>query len=391
MSLFAIEIKPNHVFHQPSLPYNLRLTLATLSQEHLVSETERTVLMFKTQGIASALSMCALIPQNHFQQSLDLVLDAGEELEFFVKGPNTITLLGNFLPEDEEEDDDSIYSDEFFCCNDGEEHMDSDEGYVESTMQEIDDQEEEIIPTLVPDTNASEPLKASSTQKRAVEEGTPMDLDQEAPKQETPLRPSKKKSREGDAVPRPKLPEGMENTPRPKKRGAAAAAATAAPLSDDATPVPKNVREAKRKSEEAAAASAAKAKKVKREPAPPATGTAAVTVGGNKLQMVDLSEASPNAPRAKSGHFVSMRYIGRLHKNGKVFDTNAKGEPFKFRLGKKEVIQGWDQGIVGMAEGQRRKLIIPPALAYGKRGCPPDIPANATLEFEVKLLKIHGK
>ncbi|RKO91036.1 hypothetical protein BDK51DRAFT_21698, partial [Blyttiomyces helicus] len=82
---------------------------------------------------------------------------------------------------------------------------------------------------------------------------------------------------------------------------------------------------------------------------------------------------------------ISVRYIGKLT-NGKVFDSNTKGQPFKFILGKGEVIRGWDQGIVGMAVGGTRKLTIPAALAYGSRGAPPDIPPNATLNFEVKLL-----
>ncbi|TPX45330.1 hypothetical protein SeMB42_g04056 [Synchytrium endobioticum] len=92
--------------------------------------------------------------------------------------------------------------------------------------------------------------------------------------------------------------------------------------------------------------------------------------------------------RAKNGKRVSVRYIGKLVSNGKVFDSNTKGEPFKFQLGKREVIRGWDIGIGGMNVGGTRKITIPPALAYGARGTPPDIPPNATLEFEVKLLDV---
>lgn len=370
MSLFAIEIKPNHVFHQPSLPYNLRLTMATLSQEHLVSETERTVLMFKTQGVSSALSMCALTPERHFQQPLDLLLDVGEELEFFVKGPNTITLLGNFLPDedDEEEDDDSssMYSDDIIYCEDGDEEMYSDEGYLESNIQEIDEQDEDV-PTLVPDTTL-QPLPESATKK--AEESVPMDLKpQKATNQvETPIRSSRVKSKETDAVPpsKKKQTDDADQTPRPKRKAVAE------------VPTPKSAKrsDTKRKSDDSSVPS----KKAKLEP---------VRVG--QMQLLDLTEASPNAPKAKNGQLVAMRYIGRLHKTGQVFDMNAKGEPFKFRLGKNEVIRGWDQGIVGMAEGQRRKLIVPPELAYGKRGCPPDIPRNATLEFEVKLVKILSR
>lgn len=82
---------------------------------------------------------------------------------------------------------------------------------------------------------------------------------------------------------------------------------------------------------------------------------------------------------AKSGQRVSMRYIGRLS-NGKIFDQNTKGAPFSFKLGKGEVIKGWDEGIAGMQVGGERRLVIPAKLAYGKQGVA-GIPPNSTLTF----------
>lgn len=89
---------------------------------------------------------------------------------------------------------------------------------------------------------------------------------------------------------------------------------------------------------------------------------------------------------AKNGDKVSMRYIGKLT-NGKVFDSNKKGTPFSFKIGKGEVIKGWDIGIAGMSVGGERRLTIPAHLAYGSRSMP-EIPANSTLVFDVKLLEI---
>ena len=86
---------------------------------------------------------------------------------------------------------------------------------------------------------------------------------------------------------------------------------------------------------------------------------------------------------------MSVRYIGKLT-NGKVFDSNTKGSPFVFRVGGGEVIKGWDVGVSGMNVGGTLKLTIPPALAYGAKGAPPDIPKNAVLEFEVKLLEVKN-
>ena len=104
-----------------------------------------------------------------------------------------------------------------------------------------------------------------------------------------------------------------------------------------------------------------------------------------------------SGPQVKNGDMVAMRYVGKLQ-NGKVFDSNTKGAPvrcspadtvyatltrcvqFKFRLGKGEVIKGWDVGIAGMQAGGERLLTIPPAMAYGKRA-QSGIPANSTLIF----------
>ena len=97
-----------------------------------------------------------------------------------------------------------------------------------------------------------------------------------------------------------------------------------------------------------------------------------------------------NGYKCKNGDKVSVRYLGRLP-NGKTFDSNMKGSPFEFTLGKGDVIKGWDLGVVGMTEGSTRKLTIPANLAYGKRGSPPQIPGNSKLVFDVKLLKIKGQ
>ncbi len=92
---------------------------------------------------------------------------------------------------------------------------------------------------------------------------------------------------------------------------------------------------------------------------------------------------------AKSGDTVDVQYVGVLRDNGKEFDSSWKrGEPFSFALGAGSVIQGWDQGVVGMKVGGRRRLIIPADLAYGEAGSPPTIPANAALVFDVDLEKV---
>jgi FKBP-type peptidyl-prolyl cis-trans isomerase len=110
-------------------------------------------------------------------------------------------------------------------------------------------------------------------------------------------------------------------------------------------------------------------------------------LAGNGLIIKDLKKG--HGPAAKSGDWVTVNYTGKL-KTGKVFDSSLnKGRtPFVFHLGAHQVIKGWDQGVAGMKVGGRRRLTIPPDLAYGDRQMGPDIAPNSTLIFDVELLKI---
>jgi FKBP-type peptidyl-prolyl cis-trans isomerase FkpA len=103
------------------------------------------------------------------------------------------------------------------------------------------------------------------------------------------------------------------------------------------------------------------------------------------LKYVDLKVG--DGDEAKLGDTVEVHYTGWL-KDGKKFDSSHdRKQPFTFRIGGK-VIAGWNEGVQGMKVGGKRKLIIPPDLAYGKKGAGDDIPPDAELTFEVELLKI---
>lgn len=107
----------------------------------------------------------------------------------------------------------------------------------------------------------------------------------------------------------------------------------------------------------------------------------------NELTVTD--EVVGTGDEATPGSMVAVRYTGMLP-DGSVFDTTAarNDEPFTFVLGQGSVIQGWDQGLVGMKEGGKRRLIIPPSMGYGAQGVGP-IPPNATLIFDVELLSVN--
>ena len=93
---------------------------------------------------------------------------------------------------------------------------------------------------------------------------------------------------------------------------------------------------------------------------------------------------------AKTGDKVKVHYTGWLT-TGKKFDSSVGAAPFEFTIGASEVIKGWDEGVAGMKVGGKRQLRIPPELAYGEAGHPPQIPQNATLIFDVRLVSIAPK
>jgi len=112
-----------------------------------------------------------------------------------------------------------------------------------------------------------------------------------------------------------------------------------------------------------------------------------------KLQIGVKKRVDAEACKIKSrkGDVLAMHYTGKLE-NGDEFDSSIpRGDPFKFTLGTGQVIKGWDQGLLNMCEGEKRKLVIPADMGYGDRGAPPKIPGGATLVFEVELIKIERK
>jgi FKBP-type peptidyl-prolyl cis-trans isomerase len=106
-----------------------------------------------------------------------------------------------------------------------------------------------------------------------------------------------------------------------------------------------------------------------------------------KTQITDVKVGT--GPEAKAGDSVTVHYTGTLA-NGTKFDSSRdRGQPFSFPLGQGRVIKGWDVGVAGMKVGGQRKLEIPAEEGYGSRGAGAAIPPNATLHFDVELLKIN--
>lgn len=113
------------------------------------------------------------------------------------------------------------------------------------------------------------------------------------------------------------------------------------------------------------------------------TGQKRTTPSG--LTIIDQGQSDLTV---QDGDKVTVHYTGKLE-DGTVFDSSlTRGDPFTFTVGQTRVIQGWQEGLLGMKAGDRRQLIIPGKLGYGENGAPPKIPPNATLIFDIQLLYV---
>jgi len=131
-----------------------------------------------------------------------------------------------------------------------------------------------------------------------------------------------------------------------------------------------------------------------------ACGSEETTTGAESVTTITTLQKSDTkagtGAEAAAGKTVAVHYTGWLYDanaadhHGSKFDSSRdRNEPFSFRLGAGQVIQGWDQGVAGMKVGGQRTLVIPPSLGYGARGAAGVIPPNATLVFDVELLDVR--
>ena len=117
---------------------------------------------------------------------------------------------------------------------------------------------------------------------------------------------------------------------------------------------------------------------------PPVTGEPTFTETG--LGIIDIETGTGETP--EDGQTLAVHYTGWLSDGTKFDSSLVRGSPFELALGAGQVIAGWDEGLATMKVGGKRRLIIPPELAYGEQGSPPTIPPNSELTFDIELLEV---
>ncbi|KAJ1567408.1 peptidylprolyl isomerase fpr4 [Nowakowskiella sp. JEL0078] len=352
----ALKVEPGKTYSQ-EVDADFTITMASLGPKLKNDNSRMTVQVLYEE---EEISLCNLIPYKTDSQPLNITFVEGDEITFTVEGAHPVYLSGNYViheslsPHNHDHDHNEYDSEEDDFIDD---EADEDE------EEEMDEEEEaELIKML------SNKYKKLGNAK-SVEEDEEVEIVSNGKRksngvQEKPVSETKKVK-----IEQPKQENVKESLKKEKKEQ----------KKEEKKEQKKEEKKEQKKEEKKEDKKVKKHKEDKKS---------AVRTMESGLQIEDLTIGSGKV--ANKGAKVSVRYIGKLT-NGKVFDQNTNGSPFSFKLGAGQVIQGWDSGIDGMQVGGSRKLRIPPNLAYGSRGAPPDIPPNSTLEFEVRLLDVQSK
>lgn len=360
--IIGLVVESSRLYSQ-QVPSTFKITMASLGPNTELDGTsngkfQRTSLIFNLDG-KEEFTICSLVNGKIEQQPLDLIFTEGENVSFRVEGPNTIHLTGYHINQDEDdgfindEDEDEIYSDE--AEEDSQIEYDSDDEDEDFSCSEDEETSKPRIRVVESD-DEEENSDLSDMADSDGEEEMESDEEEEDEEEEKDQKPAKKVKFEAD-----EMKKAKEAT---KER----AAKPESPTKVDPSP--------------AKPASQTDTKKPTSPQAQVPTPVKKTLPSG--LQIEDLKLG--NGAKAAKGKTVFIHYKGTLT-NGKTFDSSYGSKPLKFVVGSGEVIKGMDIGIIGLAVGGSRKLVIPAALAYGNAKVA-DIPRNSTLIFEIRLERV---
>lgn len=419
---WGIVLKPEKRY-ETEVEEDFRVTKACVDTSTLEKGMVASVVLEKG---SEEFILCNLNGPSNYDSSIDLSFAEGERICFRTEGGATVHLTGHLVPDDTP--DESMMMGNSMFDSDGEEEEEAEGEEEEDSDDDEEEEEGEEVPKLVdasangkrklqevqngdsPKQSAKKAKKAevkqaeamkkilSKDKKKQEEDDSSDDMDadmddleddsdddsgeeeeEEAPtpkkkKEETPKK-DKKKNKENGAAQTPKNGKQEAAPLTPKSDGKA-----------EETPKSKK-KDKKKKDKEGAPATPAAGDGKPAAASPTKTPKPQKKTLKGGIVAEDLRVG--NGPEAKAGKHVGMYYKGTLTKSGKQFDACLQGKPFKFKLGKGEVIKGWDVGVEGMKVGGKRKLTIPAQMGYGSQGAMPDIPPNASLTFEVECKMVN--
>ncbi|XP_067667280.1 46 kDa FK506-binding nuclear protein-like [Haliotis asinina] len=426
---------------------SFHISMAALESGTDAPKTKEKHVSVMIQHEKAEFVMCTLEFGRLYQQPLDLNFTEGEEVTFFLNGTGIVHLTGYLLDEgqyndemglsgdssesddeapellgmaeeDSEDDSDDDSDDEDFaiemalkkdakkrkakdtgavqqkkskllCMNDDCEDLDcddSDDDDDDDDEEDDDDDEELMMGEDMEDSMEEEQEEEDDESDGEAEDQQVPAKSPKAKKQEKKKQPTKQAA--ADSASKEKSPgqNGVANTPgteekkkkkkKKKKKNKNKEGAETQQNTPEKSSVPKLTKDTPKSTPN-------QPKKDTPKPSasqtPKETPKKRVVSGGVIVEDIKVG----HGPEAKSGKQAQMYYVGTLQ-DGKQFDSCKGGKPFKFKLGKGEVIRGWDVGVSGMKVGGKRKLVIPPSMGYGKQRQGP-IPPNSTLVFEVEL------
>ncbi|KAH9608564.1 hypothetical protein KSS87_004102 [Heliosperma pusillum] len=436
MSFWGVEVKPEEPFTLKSEDFDghLMLTQATLGHG---SSSKKSILQVKV-GDKNPIFICSLLPEKSESFLLNLEFDEEDDVTFSVLGPTSIHLSGIFQeaePDAEYDGDEfdssfmrsfsenisyflnqGFYSDSF-----GEDIAETDS--EDSEFESEDESEDDLVghddmslyppPTArksgvvieeIEDEEKPQSDKAGNKQAKKNKENAKLQANTESKVIEKGKTKEKKKGGKDDGESTGNLKRKVDAMDQDQKTKINGSDAIDGDSSKDKkkknkkkkAKIEKDVTVANTKQNDTEVATPKQAgdkeekntSKAVKETKQPKDKQAKVKTFPNGLIVEDVDLGKPSGRTASRGKKVSVRYIGKLKKDGKIFDSNTSGKPFKFRLGAGQVIKGWDVGVEGMRVGGKRRLTIPPTMGYGSSGAMPQIPPNAWLVFDVELVEV---
>lgn len=427
MAFWGIEIKPGkpHLHQYDDEKGRLHLSQATLGS----GSSKEKALVVCNIGDKKPIYLCSLLPRKMETCSLNIEFEEYDEVTFSVEGPHSIHLSGFFYGEkpDSDEDDYESDSDMEGSLEAEEINSEDDSDFAFDEADDLTDNEmdmmpnsgvriEEIVDDENPATENSTPAKSKKDKQGQIvvksiknvpelesedEDGFPKSSSVKD-KASVPVNSEGVTEKgQNSQVKRKKATDDSEQSAKRKKDDSK----TSKPENVEASTPETDVKKSKKKKKkdkkvkeeggEVTNQEQTPGKKEKNTPGSKVKESATETKPSqirtfpNGLVIEEIQMGKPNGKRADPGKKISMRYIGKLKKNGKIFDSNIGKAPFKFRLGVGQVIAGWDVGVKGMRVGDKRRLTIPPSMGYGAKGAGSDIPPNSWLVFDVELIDVN--